>query len=104
MIKETAATYTGGNIYLFSGKTSDGNYFFVDDYGSSLILDTDSRSDWDNCCYEEWQKEHLIKELNGKELEQFQKELIKTLSNLPYEKRGCINDQELDGYLQHWKE
>lgn len=65
-IESVKPEYTGGGIYIFTGKLSDGNYFMVDfidgdDYWA-IVVDEDP-SDFDVSCYEEWQTDHLVKEL-----------------------------------------
>ena len=94
------AVYTGGNIWVFYGEASDGNWFLTDDYGYTLILNINPDTDWDECFYEDWQKEHLIKELEGKERTDFADELADLLH-----KTDCvISDDEIEGYREYWKE
>ena len=104
-IKEAFAVYTGGNIWLFYGKLKDGNWFLTDDYGSTLILDADP-SDLDESTYMEWQDEHKIKELSGKELEKFDDALLDKLLSYPsndYKHTGGISNSEIDAYRKYFK-
>lgn len=102
-IKEANAEYTGGNIWLFYGKTDDGNYFLTDDYGSTQILDAYPGDNWEDCTYYEWQLEHLVKELDGDELREFQKQIIEYLK-MHSEHRNGISIIEIDAYEKYWKE
>ena len=98
-IKNVNAVYTGGNIWLFYGQLEDGNYFLTDDFGATLILDTNP-SNLDESTYQEWQDEHLVRELEGEEREQFCSEMLNILKSYPYgsEEKGGITDSEIDAY------
>lgn len=100
------AIYTGGNIWMFLGSLDDGNFFFTDDYGCTLILDADPNEDLDNACYPEWQEEHLVSELEGNERIQFCKDMLTLLSTYEYgsEENGGITETEIDGYFQYMLE
>ena len=92
------AVYTGGGIWLFCGEVSDGNWFFTDDFGCTLILDTNPDTDWDNCCYDTWQKAHLVKELKGKERIDFANKLI----NMLYKTNCDMTNVEIERYKKEW--
>lgn len=64
--KTAHAEYTGGNIWLFHGELTDGNYFLMDDEGAVMILDEDP-ADFEESLYDEWQEEHCITFLSGAE-------------------------------------
>jgi len=102
-IKEAFAVYTGGNIWLFYGQLKNGNYFLTDDYGATRILNADP-SDLDESTYEEWQQEHLVKDLTGKELLEFDDALLDWLITAPQKNRGGITDQEIEYYRNYFKE
>ena len=104
-IKEAFAVYTGGNIWLFYGKLKDGTWFLTDDNGATLILDADA-SDLEESTFQEWQDEHKIKELSGKELEKFDDALLDKLLSYPsndYKHTGGMNSTEIDAYRNYFK-
>lgn len=104
-IKEAFAAYTGGGIWLFYGQLKNGNWFLTDDFGATLILDADP-SDLDESTYQEWQDEHKIKELSGKELEKFDDALLDKLLSYPsndYKHTGGMNSTEIDAYRKYFK-
>ena len=102
-IRKAEAVYTGGNIWLFHGQLSDGNWFLTDDYGCVLILDTNPDNDWENCCYEDWQKAHLIKELVDKERTDFTDALADFMLTTETDV-GPITDEEIKYYKKYWRE
>ena len=63
------ATYTGGNIYQYTGFLDNGNYFQTwtdyEDYVQEL--DVDPEENWDDNDDEEWQNEHMVAEHYGSE-------------------------------------
>ncbi len=100
-IKEAEAIYTGGNIWLFIGSLTDGNYFLVSDDGWALILNADP-SNLDESLYDDWQKEHLIEEMDeGEELRAFQIQLLDLLKSYSTNQR-CIFDEEIENYRHAW--
>ncbi len=101
-IESAYAVYTGGGIWLFHGKLTDGNWFLTDDYGCTVILDKDP-SDFDESLYEDWQNEHLIEELEDDKRIAFGDALIEHLRNADSNNRGGISDQELDYYENYFK-
>lgn len=68
-IKTANAMYTGGNIYVFTGKFTDGNYFIADSCDGFVRIINDNPDgesefyDW-NFCDNDWQEEHLVEDLN----------------------------------------
>ena len=60
------ATYTGGGIYVYTGKLSSGEYFYTaDDYeGIVWILDADPYENWDDAGDPEWLDAHSTREVN----------------------------------------
>ena len=101
-IQKTNAVYTGGNIWLFYGKLTDGNYFLTDDDGNTRILDSDP-SDFDVTTYPEWQEEHLVTDLLGDERKRFCDSLCDYLQKASQKERGWMSDIELDGYRQYFR-
>lgn len=58
------AIYTGGNIYQYYGKFSNGNFFlcFTDWEEYLMELDVDPGENFEESGYEEWQNEHTIRQ------------------------------------------
>lgn len=102
MIKEANAVYTGGGIWLFYGKLDDGNYFLTDDNGWTLILNADA-SDLEESTYEEWQSQHLIKEIYGEEREVFCDELLDYILTHP-DNDGGMTEHEVEVYRGWFRE
>lgn len=79
--------YTGGGIYLFTGKLTDGNFFMADtaNYDVRVLTeDPNEPTGMDalgiterNIDSVEWQEEHLVKDLNPDEAVEFFKEMLK---------------------------
>ena len=102
-IKNAYAVYTGGNIWLFYGELQNGNYFLTDDFGATRILSADP-ADLDESLYEDWQQEHLVKDLVGNDRTDFCEDLIDWLKNADEENKGGITEDELDGYRSYFQE
>jgi len=102
-IKEAFAVYTGGGIWLFYGKLSDGNWFLTDDYGATRILNADP-SDLDESTYEEWQQEHLVRDLMGNDRLDFCDALCDYIEKADQSHRGGMSDMEIDAYRKYFKE
>lgn len=96
MIAKANAVYTGGNIWLFFGSLTDGNYFLTDDQGWTQILNADP-SNLDESTFEDWQLDHLVKELAGDERVEFCYSIIDYLLTHP-EDGGGITTAELNSY------
>ena len=102
-IKEAFAVYTGGNIWLFYGQLENGSYFLTDDYGWTQILNADP-SDLEESTYQEWQDEHLIKELSDKvDLMYFLEDLLNYLRNHP-DNCGGMTEDEIEVYRNYFIE
>ena len=79
--------YTGGGIYLFTGKLTDGNFFMADtaNYDVRVLTeDPNEPTGMDalgiterNIDSVEWQEEHLVKDLTPDEAVEFFKEMLK---------------------------
>ena len=100
--KEVSAVYTGGGIWLFHGTVEGGRFFLTDDYGFTLILDSDP-SDFDVSLYEDWQQEHLVEELTGKSRQKFCERLADALISADDDHRGGITDEEINFYRDYFK-
>lgn len=55
--------YTGGNVWVFYGDTSDGQYYLCDGNGYIQILDENPEKDFEETWYHDWQKKHTTMEL-----------------------------------------
>ena len=100
-IKEANAVYTGGNIWLFYGELNDGNYFLTDDNGWTQFLNADP-SNLDESTFEEWQLQHLVKEIVGDERVKFCDELLDYIYENP-EHDGGMSEQEIETYRTWFK-
>ena len=82
-ITSATADYSGGGIYIYTGKLSDGNYFTTtSDWDSTLIVD--SNPDVEEAGYEDWQRDHLVKELTGNDHKTFMNQFYnKIISDSP---------------------
>lgn len=80
--------YTGGGIYLFTGKLTDGNFFMADTANYDVRVLTEDPNEptyirddgtvWErNIDSVEWQEEHLVKDLTPDEAVAFFKEMLK---------------------------
>ena len=77
-VTEANATYTGGNIYQYTGMLSNGNYFQTwTDWEEVQELDTDPEENWDDNCDEQWQEEHMVKAHYGSEANEILKDAIR---------------------------
>lgn len=76
---EANATYTGGNIYQYTGVFDNGNFFQTwtdyEDYVQEL--DVDPEENWDDNDDEEWQNEHMVAEHYGAEAIEILKEAMR---------------------------
>lgn len=79
--------YTGGGIYVFTGKLADGNFFMADtaNYDVRILTEDPNEPTGEDCLgiiernidSVEWQEEHLIKDLVPDEAVAFFKEMLK---------------------------
>ena len=92
-------TYTGGGIYIFTGKLTNGNYFLAcDDMYDVRILNADPDADWEESQYEDWQIEHLVEDLSSADaIEFFREMLIWVNANLP---NGNYSWDDIDHMLE----
>jgi len=98
-IKKVNAVYTGGNIWLFYGELTDGNYYLTDDDGYTMILDADPEN-FDESLYDDWQAKHKVTDLSESESKPF---LLNLLDVLKSDKDRYMSDEEIDGYREWWE-
>lgn len=98
MVGTAYSEYTGGGIWIFYGKFWDGTYFLTDDYGWTRLLTADP-SDLEVSTFEEWQQEHLIRDLEGDERKSFLRDLLEYL--LAQEEYG-MTETEINFYRNYW--
>lgn len=84
-IEYVIPNYTGGGVYVYTGKLKDGNYFLgSDDWFSNdnpnftiRVVDTDpNMCKDDECWFDDWQKEHLVKDLSEEENREITKQIL----------------------------
>ena len=77
----------------------------TDDYGATQIVNKDPRKDFNEAFYYEWQQDHLVKELKGKERLDFCNSLCDYLKNHinDTEITGGITSLEVDAYREFFK-
>ena len=80
--------YTGGGIYLFTGKLADGNYFIAETSNYDVRILTEGPDEptcigddgtvWErNLDSVDWQEEHLVEDLTPAEAIEFFREMLK---------------------------
>ena len=90
-ITTATAIYTGGGIYIYYGKLTDGNYFRAcDDWKWIEICNSDTSTE--EADYYEFYEEHSIDCLTGKEYEEFWNRMLKKI----IEERPVGNYQEYE--------
>ena len=97
--KTVEAIYTGGNIWLFFGRLEDDNWFMADDNGSVRIVNADPMFDLDVSLMEDWQLEHLVKDLFDRERLDFCDGIIAWLRANPG--KHYMTTEEVTAY-EHW--
>lgn len=92
-IKNATAIYTGGNIYIYYGQLTDGNYFRAcDDWYCIEICDADTSTD--DADYNEWLDKHRVEMLEGYEYEIFWNKMLRwIIDNKP---KGNFQSYELE--------
>lgn len=74
-IVEATAIYTGGNIYIYYGRLSDGNYFKAcDDFDFIEICDSDTSIE--EADYQEFYEKHSVETLTKEEYKMFWNEML----------------------------
>lgn len=103
MVGSAYAEYTGGGIWIFYGRFWDGTYFLTDDYGCTRLLTADPY-DLEISTSEEWQQEHLIRDLEGDERKSFLRDLIDYLleqEDYSIHRHG-MTEMMIDAYRYQW--
>lgn len=100
--KSVTAAYTGGNIWLFYGELTDGEYFMTDNEGATILLNAPA-TDFNESL--EWQEEHKIKELlDESERVAFCDSLAeRLLRHNKADDLGGITDSEIRAYKKFWR-
>lgn len=94
------AVYTGGNIWLFYGKFTDGTFFLMDDEGDIQILDADP-SDFDESLYDEWQNAHRIELImNPWERKHYQRTILAMVTNA---NDGGFTETDEEAYSNYFR-
>lgn len=100
-IESVIPNYTGGNIYNYIGKLSDGNYFmaaddwFEGDYFDIRIVNENPDKAGEDCWYPEWQEEHLVRDIQSEnEAQKFTKQILNWIIKNKPEGNYDISDME----------
>lgn len=115
--KTVEPIYTGGNIYIFAGQMTNGNYFIADSsFFDVRILDADpSEVTWENAMFKEyamdsveWQEEHLVDDANPTEAVVFFRHMLKWVKENEPEGNYSLCDMtaledELDTLKGDWR-
>lgn len=101
-IKSMDAVYTGGGIWLFAGSLTDGSFFLTDDYGCTQILNVYPNIESDDTLMPEWQKDHLIEELEREERIAFCNQLCDFLKENQGSRNGMPEDL-IDRYREFFE-
>lgn len=98
------ATYTGGNIYQYTGQFDNGNFFQTwTDYEDYIQeLDADPEENWDDNDDEEWQNGHMVTEHYGPEAIEILKEAMRYI--IDNEPRGNYSVGEVEDALNSLKQ
>lgn len=77
-IETTAATYTGGGIWIFYGKCkNDNEWFMIDNDGEFIEIFNENPSNFDESLYAEWMDAHRVRTITEeKELKRFEREFL----------------------------
>jgi len=101
-IEYATPCYTGGGVYIYTGKLKDGNYFLGSDdwfseqnnYFTFRIVNEDPDKFPEDCLFDDWQTEHLVKDLSLEENKSFTKEVLNWVINNKPEGNYQISDME----------
>ena len=95
-IVSATAEYTGGGIYIFHGKLSDGNYFRTCDDWDSIEI-TNSDTSVEAADYQEFYDEHTVETVTGEKYESFWNTMLtKIITEAP---KGNYSVGELENRL-----
>lgn len=103
-IESVIPNYTGGGIYTYIGKLSDGNYFMAEDsifdktnpIFSIRIVNENPDEVGEDSWYPEWQEEHLVKDVveTDNEAKEFTKQILQWIITNKPEGNYDISDME----------
>lgn len=100
-VVEAECEYTGGGIFVFLGKFSDGTYFISDyPFFSLRIVDEDPRPTFwgddseTDAGYPKWQEEHLVKDVDDNDTEAFYEDLLNVVYNT--QSSGYYKDRDIE--------
>ena len=101
-IEYATPCYTGGGVYVYTGKLKDGNYFLgsddwfsdKDNYFTFRIVNEDPDKFPDDCFFDEWQVEHLVKDLSIEENKELTKQVLNWIINNKPEGNYQIGDMQ----------
>lgn len=106
-IESVEPEYTGGNIYIFVGKLTNGNYFVADGDMFDVRI-VDAPWDWEESQFPDWQESHLVEDLSAADALQFCKRMLEwvktnepdgnySMSDMDYIEKDlddCIKDEQ----------
>ena len=83
-IEYVEPNYTGGGVYVYTGKLKDGNYFLGgDDWFDSnnkmftIRVVNENPDDYEeDCWFDDWQQEHLVRDLTEEENKEITKQIL----------------------------
>lgn len=83
-IEYVEPNYTGGGVYVYTGKLKDGNYFLgSDDWFDknnkmfTIRVVNENPDDYEeDCWFDDWQKEHLVRDLTEEENKEITKQIL----------------------------
>ena len=88
-IKRAEATYTGGGIYIYTGKLASGEYFLTDDECGDdcvYVLDADPYRDLERACHDDWQTAHTLYIVTADEAAELFKQILTQSEMLDYDR------------------
>lgn len=92
-IVEAQAEYTAGNIYIYYGKLSDGNFFRTGD-GEACIEIVDADASTEAADYLEFYEKHRVKTLTGEEYVTFWNQMLNKIITENKDGNYVISDLE----------
>ena len=93
-IKNATAIYTGGNIYIYYGQLTDGNWFRACDEWESIEI-CDSDTSVEDADYYEFYEEHAFESLGGDEYKEFWNEMLLWIIHNKPEGNYLVYDLEI---------
>ena len=101
-IEYATPCYTGGGIYVYTGKLKDGNYFLgsddwfsdKDNYFMIRIVSEDPDKFPEDCFFDDWQQKYLVKDLSLEECKKFTKQILNWIIKNKPDGNYQIDDME----------